>query len=202
MIFMKILLLTLSLLLPFTLFAEEASQDHHQVRLLTKIKSKGSHILIQRENGAVITGHLATKDLEKSLGDLEAGDDALIEGYISYENVMVEGTKSIKPKFTVTSIHPVSLKRLGKIDMKEVERYLPQNLKPIPYEPGPQGFPLSNRAINAMLLTASVLTIQSLTTSDLTPQGQQDMTSALFISAGALATGYFIYEQVINKVKD
>lgn len=196
---MKTILLILSLLFTFTLAASDP-KDHQEVRLLTKIKSKGNHILIQRPDGAAITGHLEKKELEKSLAELEPGDDALIEGYISYESIMIEGSKSIRPKFTVTSIHPISLKRLGKVDMKEVERFMPQDLSPLSFEP--KAIPLSSKAINAMLLTASVLTVQSLTTSDSTPQGAQNINTALFFSAGAIATGVFIYEQIVNKAKD
>lgn len=196
---MKIILLTLSLLFTFTLVADDL-KTHQEVRLLTKIKSKGSHILIQRPGGATVTGHLESKELEKSLADLEPGDDALIEGYISYESIVIEGSKSIRPKFTVTSIHPISLKRLGKVDMKEVDKFRPQDLAPQTFEP--KAIPLSSKAINAMLLTASVLTIQSLTTDDSTPQGAQNINTALFLSAGALATGVFIYEQIVNKAKD
>jgi hypothetical protein len=107
---------------------------------------------------------------------------------------MSEGQKNLKPVFLIESIHPISLQRLGQIDLKEIDQEI--HIKPIEYDPKKGSIPVTSNVASAITITAGVLLLQNLTPPDQGFTQNKDLNTGLIFSAGALATGLFIYDQI------
>jgi hypothetical protein len=186
----------LVLLLAFPTFAQLTNPNPHEtIKLIARIKTgpKDYKIISDRKE-APVTSALKDISLKKTISTLSPGDDALIEGHIIYESTMKEGQKKLKPVFLIESIHPISLQRLGKIDLKEMDQEI--HIKPIEYDPKKGSIPVTANVASAITITAGVLLLQNLTPPDQGYTQNKDLNMGLIFSAGALATGIFIYDQM------
>lgn len=191
----------LTLLLTSFSHGAEAPAKQENIKIFARIKSVNNEVkLIRDEKVAPVTSSLKNKSLEKDIASLEAGDEALIEGHIIYESSTVEGKQSFRPIFVIESIRPVSLKRLGKVEIKEHDQLL--QFQPLPSSFQKKGvIPTTAEVTGAMTLTATLLMLQQQTAGDDTGDLRKDINAGLIFSAGALATGLFIYDQIKDSKK-
>lgn len=192
--------LTVLLLISLIYSSPGKSESQPQISVLARIQTTGNSVsLIRQSEGDVIPSLLKNKELEKKIESLEPGDEALVKGYITYQATNMEGSTKLKPIFVIESINPVSLKRLGKVghETEMVTSQIMANHK----EYSPLSIPVTTEVASAMTLTTTVLLMQSLTANSSQPQVSQQLNTGLFIFAGALATGIFIYEQITHSQK-
>lgn len=197
---LTLLTLFVLLLTPLAL-ADETKSTHENIKIFARIKSINNEVkLIRDEKVAPIVSTLKDKAIEKDIAALEAGDEALIEGHITYEPSVVEGKQAFKPIFVIESIRPISLKRLGKVEIKEHDQLI--QLQPLPADFQRKGtIPVTAQVAGALTLTATLLMLQNQTATN-EPGVKTDINSGLIFSAGALATGLFIYDQIIATKKN
>jgi hypothetical protein len=186
---MKKLFLMICLLIVTTLGAEEA----HKVTVLAKIHPDGTSSLQHA---------MKFKDaaLSQKLKQLAPDEEVLLQGEIFYEKV--KGTDGqLQPVFVIDSVRPISLRKLGKMDdFKVSEKTVTFTLKNPNFAPKALNMP--EKAVGAITMTASILMLKSLTTNAATePRGRDQMNSALIFSAGALAAGSFILEELLKSSK-
>jgi hypothetical protein len=194
---MKTFLTILFLLSPF-LTPLEAREPHENIKIFARIKQTGKNIRIIKENtNQSVKGSLKNHSINEELSRLQSGDEALIEGYISYEIDNRESNKKLKPVFIIESIKPISLKKLGKFETKIQEREI--HIQEATEQSRQGGIPVTGEVASAITMTASLLLLENLAAEKQTPAYQQNMTPGLIFSAGALATGLFIYEQMKGK---
>ena len=184
------------LLLSIPTFAQVTSTNPHEtIKLIARIKTGAKdYKIISEGKEAPITSALKNRSLKKTISSLSPGDDALIEGHIVYESTMSEGQKNLKPVFLIESIHPISLKKLGQIDLKEINQEI--HIKSIEYDPKKGSIPVTSNVASAITITAGLLLLQNLTPPDQAFTQNKDLNMGLIFSAGALATGLFIYDQI------
>jgi hypothetical protein len=194
---MKTFITIIFLLSPF-LSPLDARDAHENIKIFARINQSGKNIRIIKENtNQAVTGSIKNTSLKEELTKLKSGDEALIEGYISYEVDSRDNKKNLKPIFIIESIKPISLEKLGKFDTKIHEKEI--HIQEVA-EPSRQGgIPVTGEVATAITLTASLLLLENLASEKQTPAYQQNMTPGLLFSAGALATGLFIYEQMKGK---
>jgi hypothetical protein len=189
--------ITLILTIPLQLFASTQTEE---IRLMARIKNKGSQIQLVRDNqSAGVKTVLGSPDLQKVIDDFEPGDEALITGHLKYQIKGVEA-ESTPPVFIISSIKPVSLKRLGIQEKTFVEDPKAFLISPSP-APAPKTITVTKEVATAITMTASLLMLQDLTAKAGEPGVKKDINTGLIFSAGALATGLFIYEQITGKTK-
>lgn len=157
--------------------------------------------VIRMEEGDHIPAIPANQDIKKKFESLPHGTEALMEGHITYQPVTGDNARtSFRPFFVIQSIHPVSLADLGAgkaIPDISAPLFLPQS-DLILHRPG---LPVTTEVASAITLTTSMLLMQDLTTDKTDPNGRNDIRKALFLSAGAMATVLFLYEQFTGKTK-
>ena len=68
-----------------------------------------------------------------------------------------------------------------------------------PFEP--KSLPVTGPVASAITMTMGLLMLQELSVSENEPKARKDFNAGLIFSAGALATGVFIYEQIRGKEK-
>lgn len=185
----------------FLISFAQAQTETSQIEVFARIQTAGHAIKLIRSNeGDVIPSVLKDKNLEKIISTLSPGDEALVKGHITYQPRIIEGRTNLDPIFVIESITPISLKRLG-----ELKGYEANDLSPLLFTSdrdfSPLTIPISTEVASAITLSTTILLMHSLTASDSQPQVSQQLNSGLFLFAGALATGVFIYEQIkgINK---
>lgn len=131
---------------------------------------------------------------------MKQDEEAVIQGRIEYDVVSADGLQQMKPYFVIESIHPVSLKEIGtnlsftpvadpSFSLNETTSFIPQAI------------PVTTEVASAITMTSSLLLMESLSSGGGDPSGRRDLRKALFISAGAMATLLFIYEQLEGKTK-
>lgn len=144
------------------------------------------------------TGHIPMRikdtDLEKKLKDFDPTDEVLLEGYLSQESSMSGDSRKFTTVFIVESIKPVSLKRLGKMDNFKVEERPVTFRLASGYAPG--SLKVSGGTVGAMVITASVLLLKGLAASPKESPLRRQLETGLIFSAGALATGAQVYEDL------
>jgi hypothetical protein len=148
-----------------------------------------------------LTGHaieLEDEGLSDILQKIKPEDEVILKGYMTYRPDKSDTKINMNPVFHIQSIHPVSLKRLG-ITQQTVEE--PNLIFTTTAPKGPATIPVSAEVAGAMTMTASILLLQDLTTSGATQPMKADIEKATFLSAGALATGYFIWKQIKSPKK-
>ena len=168
-----------------------------EIEVLAKIQTTGHAIkLIRLSERDVIPSLLKNKELEKVISQMRPDEDALVKGHITYQATTIEGQAKLEPIFIIESIHPVSLKLLGKIKPPD-DNELANNIFRSPDKNyAPFSIPVTTEVASALTLTTSVLLLQSLTASPNQPQVEQQLNTGLFLFAGALATGFYIYDQI------
>lgn len=188
----------LILLLIIFVSTQALAQEWENVRLLTRIKKVSTSSILFDEK-SVNTG-LKDEKIKKQLSQLKEGDEVLIVGKVQYQAKTVESKTVFTPLLIIESIHPVSLKEIGKVTIKEED--LQTKFHPMNTNDEPKVIPLSSDAASAITLTASVLLLNSLTSNGTEVDTKQQLNRGLIFSAGALATGLFIYEQLTRKKKN
>ncbi len=186
----------------FTLFtiisaALAQTESSPNIQVLAKIHVTGHAInLIRLSEGDVIPSLLKNKELEKVISQMGPDAEALVKGHITYQATTIEGQAKLEPIFIIESINPISLNLLGKIKPPD-DNELANNIFRSPDKNyAPFNIPVTTEVASALTLTTSVLLLQSLTASANQPQVEQQLNTGLFLFAGALATGVFIYDQI------
>lgn len=131
--------------------------------------------------------------LPEILRKLGPDEDVLLKGQIEYHPVKYEGRTEMNPTFHVEKIIPVSLKKIGKVDFVPVEQKVTFR-SPAPYAPGTIG--VTGKVATAITLTASILLMKELAGNQETQKLNDQLNTGLIFSAGALATGAFLWEQM------
>ena len=172
-------------------------QNSSEIEVLARIQTVGHGVnLVRLNEGDVIPSLLQDKKLEKVISSLEPGTDALVKGHISYQATTVEGQTKLKPLFIIESIKPVSLKMLGKVKGTSENELASSLIHKQEKSYSPITIPVSTEVASAITLTTTVLLMQSLTANPNQVDTKQQLNTGLFLFAGALATGVFIYEQI------
>ncbi len=190
-------LLALTLAIPLQLFA---STQNEEIKLVARIKNKGNEIQLLKDNQpAGVKTVLKNHKLQKIINAFEPGDEALITGHLQYKvkGVEAETTPAI---FVIDSIKPVSLKRLGIQEKTFIEDPKSFLISQTP-APAPKTIAVTKEVAAAITMTASLLMLQDLTAKPSEPGVKKDINTGLIFSAGAIATGLFIYEQITGKTK-
>lgn len=172
------------------------SPEWEEIRIFARIKEiKNSSVIFKTEN-SVATG-MKDEKLKKDLASISPGDEALIIGKIRYQPKTIENRTTFTPILIIESIRPISLKSLGKVKFKEEDIHT--NFYPMLVSYSPKSIPLSSDAASAITLTAAVLLMSSLTATGNEIETKQALNQGIIFSAGALATGLFIYDQLKGK---
>jgi hypothetical protein len=191
-------------LISLVLFSIYAQPKEDEIRIIARIKASGHKVKIKSgEKTSSIKIKLSSSELFKTIKNLEPGDEALISGHFDYEIRGVE-EKISTPLFVIHSIKPISLKRLGKINQRINEKSIMEEREIILGSEevlGPKTIPVTSEVANAITMTLGLLMLEDLSASENDPKMRRDLNQGLIFSAGALATGLFIYEQ-INKMKN
>lgn len=194
---MKQILLSIFLVLSGLAHAETES-----LRTFVRIDKVSNGVrVIRMDQGDYIPAVPLNNEIKKKFEALSHGTEALMEGHITYRPVTGDNARtSFRPFFIIEKINPVTLADLGSgrtIPDLNTPLYLPQN-DFILHRPG---IPVTTEVASALTLTTSMLLMQELTTDKTDPNGRNDVRKALFISAGAMATVLFLYEQITGKTK-
>lgn len=177
-------------------FALGQKNETSQVEVLAKIQKTGDAVRLIRSNeGDIIPSVLQDKKLEQVISKLDPGDEALVKGHITYQAQIIEGKTNLRPIFVIESISPISLRRLGDLEGYSISETA-FFTKSLDSTYSPLTIPITTEVASAITLTTTILLMQSLTANPSQPQGAQQLNSGLFIFAGAIATGVFIYEQI------
>jgi len=175
------------------------SMEHEKLRAVVRIhKSNQGMIVIPMDKEGTFPSLPGNEKMKKALNEIKDGSEAVIEGHISYEPISIDHGQQFRPFFVIDSIHPVSLSELGADARKvQIDTLLPIHSRPI-YSP--PFIPVSSEVASALTLTTSFLLLESLSNVHNT-NVHSDETKALLVSAGAMATVLFIYEQVKGEKK-
>lgn len=194
---MKILILLL--LFPLIqLSSAEAPKDPNEIRVIARIKSINHKISVfDPKRQRPIPSALEKKSLESEIQKLETGDEALIEGHIVYQKSSADGKQILQPVFLIKAIHPISLKKLGKVDLQIPGEEL--QITPQEYDKRKGLFFVNDSVTSAITITASLLLLTNLASTNQPIGTDKDLNTGLIFSAGALATGSFIYQQLKSK---
>lgn len=187
--------LIIATLILTSFMAHAMDEGFEDVTLLARI-----HSLKDVEKISGYAAVLEEEGLNKILQGLEKDDEVLLKGSIRYHPVTMDNKTEMRPTFHINKIVPVSLKRLGKLDLEIAEPKLVFSLD----EPrAPKTIPVSGKVATAMTLTASILLLQNLTSGQ-SDGPRQKLESQVLFGAGALATGSFIWDQIhqVSPAKD
>lgn len=185
----KTILLFLSVfLLSFNLVANELmaviSLEKTQHGLFMRSHDVDRGIPFKAENDSI----------SEKLKEIEGSREAIVSGRIDYVQSPDGG---LSPVFVIERLTFVSLKELGNIShtMPEPMFVSGNQLAFVPYS-----LPVTTEVASALTLTSSLLLMNSLTAGD-NRDVRDDIRNGLFISAGTMATLYFLYEQLSGKTK-
>lgn len=192
----KLLILFFTLTLCLNTFAEDAS-----LRTIVRFEktAQGTKVF-PYDRPEALPVKMTDKKVQGLFDSMKQNEEAVIQGRIDYEVVSADGMQQLKPYFIIESIHPVSLKEIGtkltftpvadpSLSFEETTSFIPQAI------------PVTTEVASAITMTSSLLLMESLSSGSGDPSGRSDLRKALFISAGAMATLLFIYEQLEGKSK-
>lgn len=146
------------------------------------------------------TGYAIELD-NQSLGDvlksLKPNDEVILSGSIKYHPVTRDNHTELNPTFIIKSIRPISLERIGKIETRIDEP--PMLFATLDFVP--KSISISENVASAMTMTASVLLLKDLAAAHQSQSNsmQNKVNTGVLFSAGALATGLFVWEQLQKK---
>lgn len=177
--------------------AHAAPAEQDEMTIIGRVQGQGSALMVIRSlEGDALPGMLERQQVADSLAELKPGDEVLIKGYVSYERFTLEGQTQLRPFFIVQSLRPISLSRLGNTEGMKVPD--------VTYNPSPEraysplAIPITTQVASAITMTTSILMLQSLSYTEADPRVRQQINSGLILFAGAMATGIFIYEQIVG----
>ena len=185
-----------SILVLFFAFSAGASET---IRAVVRIESKGDQIHIMRpSHSETIPSVFKTDSVRKTFETMNAGDEAVVQGYINYEVYKGDNIQDLRPVFVIEEMHLISLSRLSVAgENPDIQSSL---VFPAPDNGfSPATIPVTTEVASAMTLTTSMLLMESLSAGSGDPDGRRDMRKALFIGAGTMATILFLYEQLNGK---
>ncbi len=171
----------------FTSCLVKADPGFEDVHVLARIHSI--------HNTRVLNGYaieFENSGVSESLKKLAPDDEVLLKGHITYRPVKSDTRMEMNPVFHIDSIHPVSLKELGLAKDRIAE---PSRTFTTTKIATPVTIAVTPEVAGAMTMTASFLMLQNLTSAQ-SPQTNSQIQQATFLSAGVLATGYFIWKQL------
>ena len=193
---MKHAITSLIFYVTFLSHASFAQMHEPNVEVLARIKSVGHSIEIIRSlEGDAIPSLLNDKNLEKTLSEMAPGEEAIVRGYISQDLTSgIEGQAISKPVFVIQEIKPISFKRLRPVIGLENEQPHPMVLSFKTY--APFTLPLSTKVTSTLIMTTSLLLMQSLSAPPSQPSGQKGLNSGVIVFAGLMQAGVFLFEQI------
>jgi hypothetical protein len=163
-------------------------------------KTDGRSKVVPFDRTEALPVKMMDKKVQTLFDSMKQGEEAVIQGSIEYEIVSSDGRQQMKPYFIIDSIHPVSLKEIGnKLSFTPIES--PAFSMEDTTSFIPKAIPVTTEVASAITMTSSLLLMESLSSGSGDPSGRSDLRKALFISAGAMATLLFIYEQLEGKTK-
>jgi len=190
---LKTFLIFLISILPFS-FAS-ATLKNEEIRVLARIESSGETFKVLNKNeNEKIPFSLSEKKLASTLKNLKKSEDVIISGHITQIKIKDGDNVQFVPIFQISDIKPISLEKLGKIDEVKMEPKLVHFTFTPSYSP--QALSVSGKTIGAITLTASILLLKSLTSSKTQSDAEKQSDNLLIFSAGALATGAQIFEDL------
>lgn len=192
---MKIFLL-LGILLSFT---SQAASTQSGVRIIAKInKIDRSNIEMSAQDQTVTQAiRYADPRLEKVLDGLDQGAEVLLTGKVEQFTERRGDGLQFKSIFIIEEIRPISLASLGKMENQQITES-PVHLKLNKTTMGPHGINASPQVVAAITITASLLMLKSLAPSE-GPGSRDQLNNGMIFSAGALATGLFVWDQIRGK---
>lgn len=168
-----------------------------QIEVLARIQTTGHAVkIIRLKEGDSIPSLLNDKKLEKVISDMGSDKEAIVKGHISYHATTLEGQAKVEPIFIIESIHPVSLKLLGKVKTPDDNEMTSNIFKTHDQNFSPLAIPVTTEVASAITITSALLLMQSLAANPGQPGVTQQLNTGLFLSAGILATGVFIFDQL------
>jgi hypothetical protein len=199
---MKHAITSLILYMAFLTRATYGQTHEPNVEVLARIKSVGHSLEVIRSlEGDAIPSLLNDKNLEKTLSEMSAGEEAIVRGYISQELTSgIEGQTISRPVFVIQEIKPISFKRLRPVIAQENEQPHPMALSFKSY--APFTLPLSTQVTSTLIMTTSLLLMQSLSATPSQPSGQKGLNSGVIVFAGLMQAGVFLYEQIRHTDKE
>lgn len=184
--------------LSFSLYAQ--AKDASLRTIVRFEKTNTGTKAIPHDQSEALPVRMTDKKIQTLFDSMKQGEEAVIQGRIEYEVVSTDGMQQMKPYFIIESIHPVSLKEIGtKLTFSPVADPLISDTQPTTFVP--VGIPVTTEVASAITMTSSLLLMESLSSGSGDPSGRSDLRKAVFISAGAMATLLFIYEQLEGKSK-
>ena len=185
---MKNLLIILSLLL--TVITARAED----VTVVARI-----HSVKDAEKAFRLPVILENEGLTAVLTKLDPEDEVILKGRVEYHPVTHEGRTEMNPTFHVEKLIPVSLAKIGKMEFVPVETKMRVSQSPA-YAPKTIG--VSGKVAQAMTLTASLLMLKELSGNQKSQPQTDQLNTGLIFSAGVLATGVYLWEQLKNPKDD
>ena len=172
--------------------------DLQELHMIAKVKKVGESYEIYRDNkNLLIPTQIKDKNIKKTLSTLEADDEVILTGRITYLRD-IEQTQ-MKPVFLIEGVTPISLRRLAlaKHDFPELSLSYPKF--EVPYSK--KEFLVSTEVASTITMTTSLMLLYNLasTSGPGSPHVVQSINQGLFLSAGVLAAGLFLYKQAVKK---
>lgn len=170
-----------------------------QQKILVEVeKSDHQTIIFKQENIPRIPSLPANEEVAKTLDQLQPGDEVFIEGFVSHHATAGLEQGKVLPFFVVEKVYPISLKALSVTDYKAPElEFTPDSTADF----SPARIPVTAEVASAMTMTTSLLLMHDLTMGSTEPEMKKQLQTALFLSAGTMATMLFVYEQLTGKTK-
>jgi hypothetical protein len=187
-----------SALLLLLLLNARAFAVPERIQILTRIHSvSATSVAITPGQAPMVNFVPARKEVAEALAQLERDDEALLSGHVRYDT-QKEDSRLITT-FVIEEVRPVSLRRLGMAAQgtKLREEQLTFTQAQVPFAPA--GIPIKDSVFASMTITASLLMLNTLTGPKNEPAVTQSLRTGVLFSAGALATGLFIWEQLQGK---
>lgn len=157
-------------------------------------KTNGGLIMKSKEVDRGIPFRANDDQVAQKLKEISQKREAIVSGRVDYEKSSDGG---LNPVFIIERLTFVSLKELGNIPdtIPEPIFVSGHQLAFVPYT-----LPVTTEVASALTLTSSLLLMNSLTAGD-NRDVRDDIRNGLFISAGTMATLFFLYEQISGKTK-
>ncbi len=159
-------------------------------------KGPGFFHVIRAEDGLRIPVIPANSELKAQLQRYSAGQDLLMEGRITY--VEDQEPNKLRPVFVVEKIRTLSLSDLGPGSIPPETIVTPARVSSQELVLGPT-LAVTPEVASAITMTTSLLLMEELASGSVEPTGRQELNRAIFLSAGTMATLYFIYQQLKEK---
>ncbi len=173
-------------------------QETSTIKAFVRIHKNAHGIQVWSETKKDPIPTVAGNDTVKEMiAQLKNDTDALIEGHTTYLVSSDDNSHEFKPVFVIESIKPISLADLGLKAKFTEQPSLTFSSHPRFYTP--PAIPVSTEISSAIIMTTSLLLMESLSAGNTTPEGKHEMRQALFLSAGTMATILFIHDQITGK---